>query len=139
MRPGRGVAELLSTGLALAAAGCGFAVQSPDLFLLTRTGQGGTQQILVNDDGTIRCNGGKARTLPDPLLLSARDLATSLDSDVKNKLRLRPPTAASVYSYRVRLQDGTLVFADTDAPGHKELAQAELLMAQALQGPCAGQ
>jgi hypothetical protein len=139
MRRRRGAGRILSAGLALAAAGCGFAVQSPDLFLLTRTGQGGTQQILVNDGGTIRCNGGNARTLSDPLLLAARDLATSLDSDVKNKLRLRPATAASVYSYRVRLQDGTLVFADTDAPGHKELAQAELLMAQALQGPCAGQ
>jgi hypothetical protein len=128
----------LAAGLGLVAGGCGFQVQSPDLFTMTRTGAGGSQSVLVNDGGTIRCNGGAARTLPDPLLLAARDLATSLDNDVKNQLALRPAAADSVYRYEVRLQDGTLAFADTDASGHKELGQAELFMTQALQGPCAG-
>ena len=39
-------------------------MQSPDLFLLTRTGQGATLTLLVNDGGTIRCNGGKAAAWP---------------------------------------------------------------------------
>ena len=30
-------------------AGCGLSVQSPDLFLLTRTGQGRTLTLLVSD------------------------------------------------------------------------------------------
>ncbi len=43
--------------------GCGLNVQSPDLFLLTRTGQGTQLTLLVNDGGTISCNGAKAKNI----------------------------------------------------------------------------
>jgi hypothetical protein len=119
----------------LTLAGCGLSVRSPDLFLLTRTGQGQTVTLLVNDGGTIRCNGQPARTLADRVLLQARDLATSLDKDAKQGLHIAAG-AASVYSYKVKLQDGTITFPDTAAAAHKELAQAELFAVQALQGPC---
>ncbi|HEY6399202.1 MAG TPA: hypothetical protein VIX82_17290, partial [Solirubrobacteraceae bacterium] len=56
----------------LALTGCGLSLQSPDLFLLTRTGQGSKLTLLVNDSGTIRCGGGVTKQLPDPLLLAAR-------------------------------------------------------------------
>ena len=46
---------------------------SPDLFVLHRTGQGSTLTLLVNDSGTIRCNGGKPKSLSDALLLDRRD------------------------------------------------------------------
>jgi hypothetical protein len=110
--------------LSAAVAGCGLNVQSADLFLLTRTGQGTTLTLLVSDSGTVRCNGGKAKQLPDPLLLQARDLATSLDKDAKSNLRIAP-SANSVFSYRIKLQDGTISFPDTAAARHTELAQAE--------------
>ena len=42
--------------IAVVLAGCGLNVQSADLFLLTRTGQGPKLTLLVNDSGTIRCN-----------------------------------------------------------------------------------
>jgi hypothetical protein len=126
----------IAVALALAVlAGCGENVQSPDLFLLTRTGQGEKLTLLVNDAGTISCDGRPAKPLPDQLLLVARDLATSLDEDAKTKLRInRAPN--SVFSYKVRLQDGTISFPDTAGAGHQELAQAEQFAVQAAQGPC---
>jgi hypothetical protein len=124
-------AVLVAVGLA----GCGLNVQSPDLFLLTRTGQGKSLTLLVNDGGTIRCNGGASKSLPDPLLLQARDLANSLDADAKSKLRI-PAGVRSVFSYTVKLADGAISFPDTAANNHNELAQAELFTAQAAQGPC---
>jgi hypothetical protein len=129
----------LGVGLALAVAlsACGLNVQSPDLFVLTRTGQGKALTLLVNDGGTIRCNGGSARRLPDQLLLQARDLANSLDADAKARLRI-PPGTDSVADYTVKLQDGTIAFPDTAASRRSELARAELFTLQAAQGPCGG-
>jgi hypothetical protein len=130
-----GVAVAVSVAL-IAIAGCGLNVQSPDLFTLTRTGQGKPLTVLVNDSGTIRCNGGKTKSLPDPLLLDARDLADDLNKDAQNKLQVPPPAADSVFSYKITLQDGTVSFSDTAARAHPELARAELFAAQAAQGPC---
>jgi hypothetical protein len=116
-------------------AACGEDVQSPDLFLLTRTGTGQKLTLLVNDSGTISCDGRPAKPLGDQLLLVARDLANSLDEDAKSGLRINPPPN-SVFSYRVRLQDGTIYFPDTAGAVHQELAQAEQFAVQAAQGPC---
>jgi hypothetical protein len=127
------VASVLAAALL---AGCGFDVQEPDLFLVTRTGANGQKlSLLVNDGGTISCNGGKPKNLPDPLLLQARDLATSLNTDVSSKLRL-PSSARSVYSYTVKVQNGTLFFPDTAALSRKELSDLELFVVQAAQNPC---
>lgn len=132
----RSATALLIAGLLSAlVAGCGFDVQSPDLFLLTRTGPGHKLTMLVNDSGTVSCNGAATKPLPDPLLLQARDLATSLDNDAKAKLRI-PPGPGSVYRYTVRLQDGTISFPDTAGTAHSELAQTELFATQVADGPC---
>jgi hypothetical protein len=114
---------------------CGLQVSSPDLFVLTRTGPGAPLRLLVNDGGTIRCDGGKPKTLPDPLLLDARQLADDLDKDAKAGLRFSS-TPRRVYSFTVKLQDGTITFPDTAASGHAELARAELFVLQAAHGPC---
>jgi hypothetical protein len=115
--------------------GCGLQVQSADLFLVTRTGQGQKLTELVTDGGTISCDGAKAKPLPDPLLLQARDLSTSLNDDAKAKLRLAA-TARSVYSYTVKVQNGTFTFPDTAASTRKELAQMELFVVQAANQAC---
>jgi hypothetical protein len=115
--------------------GCGLQVQSADLFLVTRTGQGQKLTELVTDGGTISCDGAKAKPLPDPLLLQARDLSTSLNDDAKAKLRLAA-TARSVYSYTVKVQNGTFTFPDTAASARKELAQMELFVVQAANQAC---
>ena len=110
-------------------------MQSPDLFLLTRTGGATKLTLLINDSGTISCNGGPAKQLSDPLLLRARDLATSLDTDAKAKLRI-PLSKNSIYSYSIQLQDGTIRFPDTAALKHPELAQAVSFALQVAQRPC---
>jgi hypothetical protein len=121
---------------ALLVTGCGLDVQSPDLYQVTRSGPGGPAlTLLVNDAGTISCDGGKPKSLPDPLLLQARDLATSLNADVKAKLRF-PVSARSVFSYTVKVQNGTFTFPDTAAASRKELAQLELFVVQAAANPC---
>jgi hypothetical protein len=127
--------RVCGVALALVLAGCGLNVQSPDLFLLTRTGAGGRLTLLVNDGGTIRCDGRAAKPLPDKLLLQARDLATRLNDDAKRGLRI-PPTPNSVATYIVKLQHGVVSFPDTAARAHSELSQLELFAVRAAQGPC---
>jgi hypothetical protein len=131
----KAAAGVLAAIAGLAVVGCGLNVTSPDLFLLTRTGQGKPLAILVNDSATIRCNGGPTVPLSDPLLLQARDLATNLDTDAKASLHIRP-AANGVYAYTIKLQDGTISFGDTAAGTHHELAAAELFAVEAAQGPC---
>jgi hypothetical protein len=133
MKAAAGVGALLATVALLA--GCGFDVQSADLFQVTRTGQGQKLTLLVNDGGTIACNGGKPKSLPDRLLLQARDLATTLGEDAKANRRFTVG-AGSVFSYRVKVQNGTFTFPDTAAVARKELSQLELFVIQAAADPC---
>jgi hypothetical protein len=116
-------------------AGCGFDVQSPDLFLLTRTGPGPKLTLLVNDGGTMRCNGGAAHAISGTRLIAARDLADNLAGDAGHDLVL-PAVPGSVYAFRVRLQQGTIAFSDRDTAGHPNLAQLELFATQAAQQVC---
>ncbi|MFZ1996773.1 MAG: hypothetical protein WAU75_21845 [Solirubrobacteraceae bacterium] len=114
--------------------GC-FDVQSADLFLLTRTGQGSTLTLLVNDGGTVRCDGGKAKPVSDTTLITARDLSENLATDAQNMLTI-PDTPGSVYYFRIRLQQGTVSFPDRAAASRKVLGQAELFAAQTAQQDC---
>ena len=134
-RPTRHLAAFAAIACAGTLAGC-LSVQAADLFLITRTGGGPKLTLLVSDGGTVRCNGAAAKPLPDTLLLQARDLANTLDTDAKQQLHL-PRTANSVAVYTARLKDGTISFPDTAARTHPELAQLELLAVQIAQGPCA--
>ncbi len=132
--PLAGTFALLAGTFALLS-GCGLGIQAADLFLLTRTGQGSKLTLLVNDGGTIRCNGSEPRPLSGSLLLAARDLTDALGKDAGAKLAL-PARPGTVFSYRVRLQAGTITFSDRDTAGHQELARAELFAAQAAQQAC---
>jgi hypothetical protein len=115
---------------ASALAGCGLAVQSPDLFGLTRTGGGKTLIMVVNDGGTVSCDRGPAKPLPDRLLVVARSLVGQLDPDAR--ARLDPPSPPhSFYRYSVSLQVGTFSFPDTSAAHRPELAKLEQFLLQA--------
>jgi len=114
---------------------CGLDVQLPDLFLLTRTGQGSKLTLLVNDSGTIRCNGGKTKQLSSSLLITARDLADNLSGDATRHLDL-PSGSSATYDFTIRLQQGTIRFSDRDTARHPYLAQAELFALQAAQQAC---
>jgi hypothetical protein len=123
-----------SLGAALALAGC-FDVRSPDLFLLTRTGQGPTLTLLLNDGGTIRCNGGRAKQVSNTTLIAARDLADDLAGDAQDKLTI-PAEPGSVYYFRIRMQQGTVAFPDRAGSRRKVLARAELFATQTAQNDC---
>jgi hypothetical protein len=124
-----------AVALAVGLGACGLDVQSADLFALTREGQGPKLTLVVNDGGTIRCNGAKPKRISDALLIAARDLADNLNKDAQAQLKI-PARPASVYSYTISLQNGTITFSDTSVRGHKDLAQAELFAAQAATGEC---
>ena len=119
----------------LALCGCGLEVQSADLFLLTRVGNGQRLTMLVSDSGTIRCDSQKAKPLSDSLLITARDLADSLNTDAQANLHVAPGSQ-SIYRYTIRLQNGTISFPDTAAAKHHELAQAELFAVHAAVQAC---
>jgi hypothetical protein len=113
----------------LALAGCGLAVQAPDLFGVMRTGGGKPLTIVVNDGGTVSCNRGPAKPISDRLLLVARSLTGQLDPDARKKLN-PPSPPSSVYRYQVRLQMGTFSFPDTSAAHRPELAKLEQFLLQ---------
>ena len=115
--------------------GCGLGINSPDLFVLTRTGVGDKLTLLVNDGGSIKCNDRAPRPLAEPLLLQARDLATSLATDAKHRLSI-PPSPHSVAHFTMKLQTGTIAFPDTAGAQRHELAQAELFTVQAAKQAC---
>ncbi len=114
--------------------GC-FDVQSPDLFLLTRTSNGHKLTLLVNNSGTISCNGGKAKPISSSALIQARDLSDDLANDASAKLSI-PATPSTVNYFKIKLEQGTVEFPDRAAQGHKPLAEAELFALQAAQTEC---
>lgn len=132
-RLGRVVAA--ACGLAALAAGCGFDVQSADLFLITRTGQGTRLTVLISDSGTVSCDGRKPKAISDPMLITARDLSDNLVGDAQRNLRL-PSGPGTIFTYRIKLQQGTVVFGDHDNARHPILAQTEIFTAQVAQQAC---
>ncbi len=78
-------------------------------------GQGTKLTLLVNDGGTIRCNGGKAqadlRRAADPGSRSGRQPRAATRREAHDS---RPPPG-TVYYYRIRLQQGTISFPDRAA------------------------
>ena len=97
-------------------AGCGGS-PAPDLFEVKRSGADANANLtlLVSDDGTVTCNHGKRTPIPNETLLRARELERDLSEQAELHLVL-PPGPNAVLSYRVRMQAGTLGFADTSRP-----------------------
>jgi hypothetical protein len=110
--------------LALAAAllsGCG--APSADLFVVKRSGadRNANLTMLVSDDGTVTCNGRK-HTISGDELLRARALTRSLEKQAQLNLAL-PPASKAILSYSVRMQAGTVSFADTSRPLPQSFAE----------------
>ena len=126
------LAALVGAG---ALGGCGAA--APDVFLLTRSGSipGARLTLLVNDSGTVRCNGGAPRPLPDRRLLDARRIAEDLSDDAQRDLSL-PAPRGSVLRYRLRTEQGTVTFSDEDAVHRPELAPVIVFARSVAQDVC---
>ena len=69
--------------------------------------------MIVNDGGTVTCN-GKQHELPSADLLNARALARDLEPQAQLGLDL-PPGPRAVLSYTVHTADGSVRFSDTSA------------------------
>jgi hypothetical protein len=96
-------------------AGCG--TPSKDLFVVERSGEGpgASLTLLVSDDGSVRCNGEKPKDMGSARLIDARGIEHDLAAQAEKQRTFRPGKN-SVLRYTVRVQDGTLEFADS-SPG----------------------
>ena len=103
--------------LALAAAGCGS--PPPDLFEDTRSGVdvNANVDVVVNDGGSVTCN-GKEHRLDADLLLRARQVLRDLEPQAELHLEL-PPGPRSQLRYTARMEAGTVSFADTSRDNPK--------------------
>ena len=101
----------LAVAIALLIAGCG--TPSPDLFEVERSGEdtNANLTLVVSDGGTVSCD-GQSHALDADRLLEARELERELTEQAELGLEL-PPGPSAVLSYRVRMQAGTVSFADT--------------------------
>ena len=106
--------RVLAAVCAVALTGCGS--PAADLFVVHRSGadRNANLTLLVSDDGTVTCNGAK-HPISNALLLDARKLTRSLSEQAVLNLEL-PPGPRSVLAYRVRMQAGTIAFADSSHP-----------------------
>jgi hypothetical protein len=97
--------------LALVLGGCG--TRSPDLFEVRRSGEDPNANVtlLVNDGGSVTCNGAE-HGLDTERLLRARQVARDLEPQAELLVDL-PPGPDAQLSYRVRMEAGTIAFADT--------------------------
>ena len=128
----RALAGLLAAGLL---AGCG--APSADLFVVTRSGKdkNANVQLLVSDDGTVRCNKGKPVPMGAKRLLAARELARDLQKQAALGLEL-PRETGSILSYRVRLEAGTIGFSDTSRGLPKTFTRVAAFSADAIERIC---
>jgi len=97
--------------LALVLAGCG--TPPPDLFEVERSGadRNANVDVVVNDGGSVTCN-GKEHRLDADLLLRARQVLRDLEPQAELHLEL-PPGPRSQLRYTARMEAGTVSFADT--------------------------
>jgi hypothetical protein len=133
--------RLPATGLgalAVAAAlvGCG-GIRAPDLFIVERTGSvaGARLTLLVNEEGGVRCNGGRTLKLSDPALIDARTLQEELSGPASKHLSL-PPGPRSVFSYYVRDENGAVSFSDNSSGQPAVLRRLALFVLQTAQQVC---
>jgi hypothetical protein len=118
----------------LALAGCGS--PAADLFLVERRGADAAANLtlLASDDGTVTCNGAK-HEVPNDLLLKARALERSLSPQAELHLEL-PPGPNAVLRYRVRMEAGTVAFADTSRPLPQPFAELMAFTSEVAEDVC---
>ena len=111
--PRRGAGALACAAAAVLAAACGG--PAADLYDVVRSGSipGADLTVIPSGDGTVRCNGHR-HELPDPLLLTAENLADALIAPANKGLRLRSGPRP-IYTFVVTTPSGTFSYSD-DSP-----------------------
>jgi hypothetical protein len=108
--PRRHVVAVLAAAAAIALAACGGPAAS--LFGVQRSGTipGADLRLVPSGDGTVKCN-GRSHELPDPLLLTAENLADDLSTPAAKGVNL-PSGPHPIYTYVVVTPSGTLSYSD---------------------------
>jgi hypothetical protein len=130
----RALRAAVAVAAAAAVAGCGSA--PPDLFAVERDGEGpGAKLVMVvGDGGTVTCN-GKQHPLDAERLLRARALERELSTQAELGLEL-PPGEGTVLTYRVRMEAGTVAFADSSPGLPRTFSQVQAFTKDVAQRVC---
>lgn len=122
--------------MALGVAGCGGAYS--DLLAVQRTGSLPDARVdfVINDGGTIRCDGGKEQPLPSKLLLEARDVVRALRAQFEAGHDF-PRSPQALLRFRAETADGDLAFGDTDGARDPDVGRLVLLVRRTAQQMCA--
>jgi hypothetical protein len=131
----RAAGAVLAALTALAMSACGS--EARDLFLVTRSGDvpGARLTLRITDDGRASCNGKPLVDITSAQLISARESERDLAKPAKAQLRLTPGPQ-SVFSYRVRTQDGGVAWSDDSAHQPPVLFKLAQLTRDVAKGPC---
>jgi hypothetical protein len=118
------------------AAGCG-GITAPDLFIVQRSGSGSGAQLtlVVNEEGGVRCNGGKKLKLGDPQIVEARAIQEDLQ-DPASKHTSLAPGPKSVLSYYLRDENGSVRFSDDSSGQPAVFRRLALFVLQTAQQIC---
>ena len=129
------LATALLAGATLAGS-CG-EILPADLFLVQRSGSvaGARLTLLVNEEGGVRCNGAEAGRLSDARLIEARAIKDDLDDPASEHLSL-PARPGSVLTYDVRLEKGSVHFADNSSGQPQVLRRLALFVLRTAQERC---
>lgn len=125
-------AAALALGLA---AGCG--ADYPDLMVVRRSGAlpDANVTLLINDGGTVRCDGGEPLQMPPRPMLDAREIARELAQEASEDLVLARPPGAQL-RFHLETQDGTVAFSDANAAGRPLLGRLVALTRTIAQDVC---
>lgn len=123
----RRVAAAVVGALVVTLAGCG--ANYPDLMAVRRSGElpDAELELVINDGGTVSCDGGEPVQLAPRLLLDARGLAEELADDAARGLSL-PRRPGAQLRFAVETKDGTLAFSDVDGARDPALGRLMLLV-----------
>lgn len=130
-------AALAIVALACALAGCGGGIESPDLFVVNRSGEGpdAALTLLVNEEGVVHCDGKLAGKLSDPQIVKARTITEGLEKPASEHLSLSA-APGSALRYYLRDANGTVAFADNSARQPKVLRELAAFVLQTSQQVC---
>jgi hypothetical protein len=130
--------------IALLAAGCGQGGPPGDLFVVQRSGavDGARLTLRITNDAGAYCNDLPRREITSDQLLDARELRRGLvgekegDDGPADKGLALPARRGSVFSYRVRTEDGTVAFADNSKGAPSVFARLARLTRDVARGSC---
>ncbi len=133
-RPAHVALAPLCVAIALTVAACGS--PAADLFAVARSGAvpGADVTVIASGDGTVRCNGHR-HELPDPLVLTAENLADEITTPASKALRLRSGPHP-VYTYVVDSPDGVFSYSDDSPHQSSVLEQLQAWMLKVVRTVC---